>query len=762
MNARIIFFITFVLFGIISCNTDLSVDSKEKNRFGIEYDGDSVIVSGANLSISNVFREPVLDSCGEEKGTWAIQNTTKGANTFASIEGILRSDFFKSESGQIERKTWISKNKDLIAFQHVYTNTTGEDIKLNALYPFFLLGSQDIFGTGSQYRILTQKTEKNGLPVVVSSENEKIINSDPFLIINDSVGSDNLFVGSQSYYLHMFELNLAFDVNDKGHQIKTFEGKCNFGGVTVPADSSRQSQWIVVSRGNNPHELISDFTGRTNKLHGREKPEGTPPSVYCEFYYYGLGYNEEYFKSDIAAFKADRMPFDIFQIDACWQQNYGHDFEFNESVFPSGMKSAADQIKSLGYKPGIWTAPYIIKNDWSNPKTDIAKNHPEWLLKNSKGELCTWLSYYILDPTCPGVTGYLEDSYRKLADDWGFEYFKFDFMRAIFSDPDAEFYDKCSTSLEAYRKGLEAIKRGVGDSYISVCGGHYGASYGIANSQRSGSDTRSEWDEGELPKYRQNILRTWMSDYWHVDPDAMSIRRQKTALPNTNNKSLGLYNDEEAKTNTLNQFIGGGMVCFGEDFSKIDHDRKALYRHVIPSVNSPSKAVDIYDSFCPNLMLTRIDPVCKDLPSWTIISIINWSDSIKNYAIKLDESITGVTESNQFIVSEFFTQEVLGLFKKGQTMSVYNQQPHQSQLFRVMPWNGQNPVLVNTDLHFSGGGVEISDWKTDGREITGTINTRWNYPINIIIAFPDKGDKGYSTEIINIPAGERNFSLSYK
>jgi alpha-galactosidase len=101
-------------------------------------------------------------------------------------------------------------------------------------------------------------------------------------------------------------------------------------------------------------------------------------------------------------------------------------------------------------------------------------------------------------------------------------------MRAVFLEGDYQFFNPHINRLEAYRMGLEAIRRGVGDdAYISVCGGHFGGSIGIADSQRSGSDVVSFWDPNEIPKYRQNMLRTWMNRLWHVDPDAMMVRRNE-------------------------------------------------------------------------------------------------------------------------------------------------------------------------------------------------------------------------------------------
>ncbi len=769
MNTKrnIIIILTVLFYGVLSsCNNISSDDAIQENKFIVDYQDDIIQVSNNNLTLSSIFKAPDLSLDSNEKQNWGFKETTKTPMTFAGEEGTLRTDIFTSNNGKLERKTWISEQNNLVAFQHVYSNLSNKDVKLNTLYPFFLSGKQDLFGEKNKYRVFTQNTQMNGLPGVVFPKIGTVIKSDPFLIITDSLENNNLFIGSQSYYLHLFEFNLEFVDKEDEQQIKILESECNFEGVIVPPNVSRESQWIVMSQGKDPYKLITDFTERTNKLHGTNKPDKLPPSVYCEFYYYGLGYNEEHLKSDIAAFKANRMPFDVFQIDACWQQNYGLDFETNESAFPSGMKWAADQINSSGYIPGIWTAPYIVSINWSNPKTDIAKNHPEWLLKNSKGEFVTWYNnhYYILDTTYPGVTEYLEQSYRKLSKDWGYKYFKLDWLRTIYyqKDVDQQFYDKSSTSLEAYRKGLEAIKRGVGeDSYILVCGGHFGASLGIADFQRIGGDTNSKWSESGVGNYRRNILRTWMTDHWQIDPDAMGIRRQEIALPGTDNKSLGLYTDDEAKTTTLNQFLGGSMVCFAEDFAVIDEDRKALYRHVIPSIDSPSKPIDIFNPLCPNLLLTHVKPVCKDLPDWIMLSVVNWADTTKNYEIMLDEKILNLVEGNKFVVSEFFSQKVLGVFEKNQSIIIENQRPHQSQLFRIIPWDGKKPVLAGTDLHFSGGGVEIKNWKEKKGEITGTLDTQWDYPVKITVLLSETSETGFRTETINLAPGQKDFTWKF-
>ena len=465
---------------------------------------------------------------------------------------------------------------------------------------------------------------------------------------------------------------------------------------------------------------------------------------------------------DINALKKNRMPIDVFLIDDCWANgNWG--YWTTSSEFPSGMKKITDKIKENGYRPGIWTAPFS-----AGMNTKITKDHPEWLLRTSEDSLVVFgyaVKSWILDPTYPGVTDHLEEVFRRLKNDYGFTYFKFDFMRSVFVFDNIKFYDPHVTRLEAYQMGLEAIRRGVGpEAYISVCGGHFGGSLGIANSQRSGSDVVSMWEPNQIDCFRQNILRTWMSRLWHVDPDALMIRKRDQPFHDPAKRhaklALGKLTNEEAMTFTLNQYVGGGMVCFSEYLKELHHERRELYKHIIPSINMPSKPLDIYNTFCPTRMLTEVKPVCESLDPWNTIAISNWQDQEMDVKIVLDQDVIGSLKSDKFIVSEFFNQKTLGIYSKNETVDLGKVPPHHSRLLRIAPWNGTSPVLTSTDLHFSGGGVEIEEWKYSNNTVEGTIKTEWNYPVNISVAFPANNEAGYILKTALIPSGQKLFYIS--
>lgn len=710
-----------------------------------------------DFSFIPVLVKPVTEPQTTDPSSWKILSSANDKLELFGISGSLQITSYSTGTGRLDCQRWQSDHNDLMAFRQVFTNTSKKAVKLSNLYPLVIDGKDFSFGNTLDWRVLEQFRHKNDLPVTEAPVTGKTITCDPFLIINNNKGiGSNLLIGYQTFDLHLAEIDLAF-----GKDLKTqgITAKCDFEGVEIPPEGSRTSQWVIIAGGNDAGELISDYTGRVREYYNMDKPAANAPTVYCTWYYHADNYNEEIFKNDITHFRKEHLPFDVFLIDECWDMNDWGDFEAGKT-FPDGMKWVASEINSAGYVAGIWTAPFLVDGE-----STLAKEHSAWLLKNSRGQICTFnmngRDHFIFDLTYPGVCTYLENQFRKISQDWGYKYFKFDFMRSVFIDSDQQFFDKTATSLEAYRMGLEAIRRGTGkDAYISVCGGHYGASYGIANTQRSGSDVKSQWNEKELPKYRQNILRTWMSDLWHVDPDAMMVRRQQTALE-SDKKSLtpGLFTDDEAFTNTVNQFIGGNLVTFTEDFAKIDNDRKMLYRHVVPSVNASSKPVDLFNTSCPEIMVTHIIPACSNLDQWKILSLVNWSNSSKDYQIILDNSVINNLKGEKFLAYDFETMQIIAYVSKGETLKINNVRPHQSKMLKIVPWDGKSAMFVGTDLSFSCGGIEITAIRYENGSITGSLGTGWHVPVKLAFVIP--ANNSFELRKTGISAGQNRFYMKY-
>ena len=78
-----------------------------------------------------------------------------------------------------------------------------------------------------------------------------------------------------------------------------------------------------------------------------------------------------------------------------------------EKKFPNGIKPIVEKIHSLGMKAGVWMAPISAEVN-----SVIAKEHPDWLIKDKKGNSilvgCSWSRHYVYDIYNPEVREYVK------------------------------------------------------------------------------------------------------------------------------------------------------------------------------------------------------------------------------------------------------------------------------------------------------------------------------------------------------------------
>ena len=714
---------------------------------------------------------------------WVHANRREEQLSLAKMSGRLIGDHFEAPGLEFVREVWRAADGATIAMRHRVTNCGAESIYLNALLPLRCDGPDSLLVEGvgaSDWEVLVQRRFKNDCPSAfrpgtldgdlemaqkpvgptgehIEDHGDEIseVRADPFCMIRRRDGSGAaLQIGHLSQGGHLARLVMQF-ANDSagGAELQHLTAECEFDGITLDPGEEQVSQWLMIA-GGSANELIASFADRVGIHHGVGRPSGQPPSVWCSFYVYGEYFTEEYFEEDLADLAERRVPFDVFLIDGGWEKRRG-DWEPREDWWPSGLKVLAERIADQGYRPGLWTAPYIV-----DPEAPVAIEHPEWMARNADGEHQEYNNGHILDTTHPGACEYLEELYRKLTFESGFDFHKFDFMRGIFNDPDIRFHDPKATRLDAYTRGLEAIRRGTGpDAYICVCGGHFGGSLGLADSQRSGSDVRAFW-EVMKPRLKQPIMRTWMSRLWHVDADAMLLRRRDEPLLDNNHGgySLGKLTDDEARLVALTQYLSGQLITLAEKFTELDEDRRALLRHTFPSLDAPAVPLDPFEPVAPSQVVTHIRPRCRELTPWNTLAIINWDDNSKSMEATLEGEVIGGLQADRFLVTEFFSAECLGLFGSGDRVNLGELAPHSCRLLRIASWDGRHPLLAATDLSFSGGGIEVAEWSVIDGVVTGRIETDWDFPIRVAVAIPE--GEGFRIGKTRLEPGEATFRLS--
>ena len=684
----------------------------------------------------------------------------------------------------------------------ILENRRDEAVCVESLSPVVVGGLSGSAGTlvlGSaavrHWVYIRQPRHKNDMPaaIVLGSTGPEIMDavrgtSETGGIPQDPAGGDTpptRFVSSEATCLCHREAGIIFgffplaeqltqSILELGEDRNTIVGlkfDCMCDGQILEPGQELTGQWLLID--GNPdvlaalqeyadivRESVIGFAGRgepqkrssgSHSIGSEADPTKLthPPTVWCSWYYYGDGFNQEECRENIRFLKNRDLPIDVFLIDECWDENWG---DWNPNCRWPDLGKIALDIERAGCRPGIWTCPLLAA-----PRSTTRYYHRDWLLKDRKGEpVRFWMndaSNYVLDPTHPEVLQFIDALYAKLSRRWGFTYHKLDFTRAVGAQ-DAVFYDRRMNRAQAYRQVIAAVREAIGpEAYLNVCGGFYGPLVGIVDAQRTGSDVKSLWPAppvgGEDDPYgpftiKQNTLRFWMNRLWENDPDALTVRKRSKPYRGEP-LSLGLLNDTEALTCTLNQYLGGGIVCFTENLTEVDEDRLMLLRHCSPSTGSAAIPLDVPRGVrFPSLFRTEFDRSAAGLTAWCTLSVINWSSGESQFQIILDRGTLGPIYGfgDRFIAAVFSCSDSAAgseyrLVDKDGILNIGPIPPHGCEVVKIQPLVARRPHLVSTDGHFSMGAAEIVSWRETDERLSMSVLWEWDRPLELRVMAPE-------------------------
>ncbi len=443
--------------------------------------------------------------------------------------------------------------------------------------------------------------------------------------------------------------------------------------------------------------LLDDYA----KLLGenmRARIPAQPLTGWCTWYYFFGENTERDVLANVERLRAERLPLGVIVIDDGYQTSDGDWTSVDAEKFPRGIKVLADEIRRAGFVPGIWVAPFA-----ANENSQLAREHPEFLLRDATGApVAAWIHWgqkcFSLDLARADVQAWLRETFRTLSDDWGFDFFKLDFLYTA-AAPGIH-HDPPMTRAQAVRRGLEIIRETVGEKIILGCGAPLAPSVGVVDAMRIGPDVAITWEpifKNDLTEpstayaMRNTMLRAFMHNrLWQNDPDCVLVRRRD----DENDLKLN-----EMRTMVSLIGLSGGAVLSSDNLGTIRRGRLKYLKQILPPTNLAARPLDLFENELPQIFAL---PIETSWGKWLIVGIVNWRDQTTTTEIALEK--LGLDPTRDYHVYNYWHRRYAGVARE--SLRLKRHQPHETRVLLFKPVS-EHVELLTTTFHLAQGLCEV-------------------------------------------------------
>ena len=405
--------------------------------------------------------------------------------------------------------------------------------------------------------------------------------------------------------------------------------------------------------------------------------------------------------------------------------------------FPLGMKKLAEDIRALGFKPGLWTAPFGTGSD------AFYAAHKGWFLHGKDGKpLTTWNGKYTIDPSQSEVIDYLREIHRIASREWGYEYFKIDGMSGrgpgycahFFERPEIRSTFKDPSCLNPFERCVKAFRDGIGDDRVFLaCQGHFtGAEAAYADASRTGADIvhpnqPPKW-ENLLSQARCTMNQVFAHNIvFFADPDTLLVG--------------DFLEIEQARLSTTVVALPGQMMFSGDKLAGLKPERMKLLQQALPVCNI--RPLDLYPGF--SLLPVWDLKVRRPFGEWDVVALFNWSES--EALVGFDFAELGLTADAEYVIDEFWTKAYQGVRKGRFEMQVPARGVRLLAVHRAL----STPQFLSSDRHVTQGAVELTRlaWDAAAKTLAGSVQAVKGSPLTLRFRVPS----GYVFELARADGG---------
>ena len=468
-------------------------------------------------------------------------------------------------------------------------------------------------------------------------------------------------------------------------------------GIFLPAADKLSSETLELAAGEDPLALMDTYAGRLGRTMVARVPTDEMTGWCSRRAFSGKETGSDVL-GNLTHLDREQLPLDVILIGDGYETNIGDWSDVDRAKYPQGMKHVARQIAAAGHRPGIRIAPFAV-----SASSKLYAQHPDWTLRDARGSpVLAWqhqgTDVYALDLSLPAVHTWLQDVFRTLCEDWGFDFFEVDLVFAaalsgVRSDPRM-------TRAQAVRKGLETVRSAIGERFLLASGAPLGPCIGMVDAMQVSTDVHSEWypcwQDLSAPSAANAVLNSVTRSFlhrrlWLNSPGGLLARSRGDGSSLTLN---------EVRTLATITGLMGGLTLAGDNLISLEPERLELLRRVLPPHGRSAVPLDLFQHERPRVLAL---PVETAWGSWTIVALLNWED--RSCASTLGLRRLGLPQA-AYHVYDYWKQRYLGLIRDKVVTDPHR--PHEAVLLLVKPASDRPQVLSST-FHVTQGAVEIRD-----------------------------------------------------
>ncbi len=239
-----------------------------------------------------------------------------------------------------------------------------------------------------------------------------------------------------SFIMFQIESNSSwyYEIADKQEEYYLYLGGANFpfGGWSKSLKKGEvyRTPSVALAFGNSLNEVIGEMTKYRRQISGKCAVDAYLPAIFNEYMHLSWDSPTAENIKKLAPIVA-KTGVEYYVIDCGWHNEedgdkvYPYIGQWKESKarFPEGVRKTTDYIRSLGMKAGLWIEPEVIGSCCK----DMLDYYDDDCFLQRNGKRLAVMGRHFLDFRAKKVVDYMSETIRRMVEDYGAEYIKFDY-----------------------------------------------------------------------------------------------------------------------------------------------------------------------------------------------------------------------------------------------------------------------------------------------------------------------------------------------